>query len=162
MILGGWITFSLHAAYPQVAPLQTTWYELEAVKFIEENTNEKYVVIGDIWTIYAGERIVGINNPRAYYFGELNRTGYDLFVNMTENPSSQWMLLAMNYTNTTTAYFIITKEEENAFHTRLFPEEYNRIIQQAQQNKLQTYPGGIFYYRGEEKLRIFYYKKSTD
>jgi len=41
-------------------------------------------------------------------------------------------------------------------------EEYNRIIQQAQQNKLQTYPEGIFYYGDEEKLRIFYHKKPTD
>jgi len=47
-------------------------------------------------------------------------------------------------------------------YDRLGAEEYNRIIQQAQQNKLQTYPEGIFYYEGEEKLRIFYYKKSTD
>ena len=155
VILGGWITFSLSAAYPQVAPLQTTWYELEAVKYIEENTNEKYVVIGDTWTIFAGEIIVGINNPRAYYFLEFNKTGYDLFANMKENPSTQWMLLAMNYTNTTIAYFIVTEP-------RLGTEEYNRIIQQAQQNKLQTYHGGIFYCKGEEKLRIFYYEKSTD
>jgi len=36
---------------------------------------------------------------------------------------------------------------------------YNHVIQQAQQNKLQTHPGGVFYYGGEEKLTIFYYKK---
>ncbi len=157
IVLGGWITFSLTAAYPQAAPLQTTWYELEAVKYIEENTNEKYVVIGDVWTIYAGETIVGINNPRAFYFLEQNKIGHDLFVNMKENPSSQWMLMAMNKTgtDTTVAYFIVTK-------SRLGAEEYNRIIQQAQQNKLPPYPGGIFYYKGEEKLRIFYYKKPTE
>ena len=39
---------------------------------------------------------------------------------------------------------------------------YNRIIQQAHQNSLQTYPDGIFDYGGEEKLRILYHKKSTD
>jgi hypothetical protein len=61
----------------------------------------------------------------------------------------------MKITNTTVAYFIVSEP-------RLGTEEYNRIIQQAQQNKLQTHPGGIFYYKGEEKLRIFYYKKSTD
>ncbi|TET18893.1 hypothetical protein E3J74_08930 [Candidatus Bathyarchaeota archaeon] len=147
LVLGGWITLSLSAAYPQVAPLQTTWYELEAVKYIEENTKEKYVVIGDMWTIFAGEMIAGLNNPRAYYFGEYNKTGYDLFVNMKQDPSPQWMLLAMNYTDTTTAYFIVTEP-------RLGTEEYNRIVTQALQNGIQVY--GVF---GEGKLYVFYYEK---
>lgn len=147
LVLGGWITLSLSAAYPQVAPLQTTWYELEAVKYIEENTKEKYVVIGDMWTIFAGEMIVGIHNPRAYYFAEYNKTGYDLFVNMKQEPSPKWMLLAMNYTDTTTAYFIVTEP-------RLGTEEYNRIVTQALQNDIQVY--GVF---GEGKLHVFYYEK---
>jgi len=146
MALGGWITYSLRAAYPRIAPLQTTWYELEAVKHIEENTEEKYVVIGDVWTIFVGEMIVGINNPSAYYFGEYNKTGYDLFYNMTQDPSPQWMLQAMNYTDTTTAYFIVTEP-------RLGTEEYNRIVTEAR-TRLPVY--GVF---GEGKLHIFYYKK---
>lgn len=150
VVLGGWITFSLSAAYPQVAPLQTTWYELDAVKFIEENNHEKYVVIGDVWTIYAGERIVGINNPRAYYFAEFNRTGYDLFVNMRENPSPQWMLSAMNRTDTTVAYFIVTEP-------RLATEEFDNTVSKALQNGLPVY--ATF---ANEKLYIFYYKESID
>ena len=149
MVLGGWITFSLSAAYPQIAPLQTTWYELEAAKYIEENTKEKYVVIGDIWTIFAGEMIVGINNPRAYYFGEYNKTGYDLFTSMRLDSSPQWMILAMNYTDTTVAYFIVTEP-------RLGTEEYNRLVTQALQNDLQVY--SVF---GEGKLHVFYYEKET-
>jgi len=157
VLLSGWITLSLSAAYPRVAPLQTTWYELEAVRNIEDNTPERYVVIGDIWTTYAGEVVVGISNPRAYYFTELSKIGHELFANMTQDPSSKSMLQAMNMTgtDTTVAYFIITEP-------RVGTVEYNRVIQQAQQNGLPTYPGGIYYYKGEEKLRIFYYKKSTD
>jgi hypothetical protein len=127
ILIGGWITSSLSAAYPQVAPLQTTWYELEAVKYIDSNTHEKYVVIGDVWTIYAGEVIVGINNPKGYYFGENDKTGHDLFANMRENPSPQWMLLAMNYTETTIAYFIITEP-------RVGLNEFNSTVTRAQQN----------------------------
>jgi hypothetical protein len=150
-ILGGWITVSLHVAYPQLAPLQTTWYELEAVMYIEENANEKYVVIGDIWTIFAGEVIVGVTNPRAYYFLERDKTGYNLFVNMKQDPSPQWMLQAMNYTHTTMAYFIITEP-------RLGTEEYNRIVTQTRQNDdLRLY--GIF---GEGKLHVFHYKEEVD
>jgi len=145
-VLAGWVTYSLRAAYPRIAPLQTTLYELEAVRHIEENTEEKYVVIGDVWTIFAGEVIVGIKNPRAYYFGEFNKTGYDLFLNMTQDPSPQWMLHAMNYTDTTTAYFIITEP-------RVGTEEYNRIVTEAG-TRLPIYD--VF---GEGKLHIFYYTK---
>lgn len=59
-----------------------------AVKYIDANTHEKYVVFGDQWTTYAGEVIVGDNNPRAYYFSTSERKGHDLFVNMTLEPSS--------------------------------------------------------------------------
>jgi hypothetical protein len=150
LLLAGWMTASLSAAYPQIAPLQTTWYELEAVKYIDENTNEKYVVIGDVWTIYAGEVIVGINNPRAYYFGEFDKTGHDLFANMSMNPSPQWLLLAMNYTDTTVAYFIVTEP-------RVGEEEFNSVVSLALQNAQLTVisiPGVPL-----EKLYVFSYKK---
>jgi len=150
LVLGGWITFSLSAAYPQWAPLQTTWYELDAVKFIEENTHEKYVVIGDVWTIYAGERIVGLNNPRAYYFGEFNRTGSDLFFNMRKNSSSQWMVSAMNLTGTTVAYFIVTEP-------RLGTEEFTNTVSKALQSGLPVY--ATF---GNGKLYIFYHQKEAN
>ena len=145
-LLGGWITISLSAAYTHLAPLQTTWYELDAVKYIDQNTKEEYVVIGDIWTIYAGEVIVGINNPRAYYFGEYNKTGYDLFANMRQDPSPQWMLLAMNYTNTTTAYFIVTEP-------RLGTEEFNRVVSKTKETLT------VFHITGEGKLYVFSYKE---
>lgn len=150
-LLAGWISFSLSAAYPQIAPLQTTWYELEAVKYIEENTKEKYVVIGDVWTIYAGEVIVGVNNPRAYYFLESNKTGHDLFVNMSRDPSLQWLLSALNRTNTSVAYFIITEP-------RLGTQEFNDVLSKALQNNLQAYgpPEGF----GNGKLYVFKYEKT--
>jgi hypothetical protein len=148
IVLGGWITISLRAAYPRLAPLQTTWYELEAVKYIEENTDEKYVVICDVWTIFAGEMIVGVSNPRAYYFVEFNKTGYDLFVNMTRDPSLKWMLRAMNYTDTTIAYFVVSEP-------RLGTEEFNNTVSKALQNGLKVYR--TF---GNGKLYIFYHEKS--
>lgn len=149
LLLASWMTTSLSAAYPQVAPLQTTWYELEAVKYIEENTHEKYVVICDTWTIFAGEMIVGIKNPRAYYFGEYDSRGYNLFVKMKEDPSPQAMIEAMNQTgtDTTVAYFIATEP-------RLDTEEFNSTVSKALQNGLPVY--ATF---GNGKLYIFYYEK---
>jgi len=154
-LLSGWITTSVYYGYPHWGPLQTTSYELEAVKYIDKTTTERYIVICDQWTIYAGGIIVGVNNPRAFYFSSLDPRGVALFIEMKKNPTNETIIKAMNYTEATIAYFVITKP-------RVGEEEYNRIIQKVQQNKLQTYPEGIFYYGGEEKLRIFYYKKSTD
>ena len=148
--LSGWITASLYYAYPHYGPLQTTSYEVEAVKFIEENTAKPYVVIGDQWIIFAGHMIVGTLNPNALYFYSKDPKGVMLFLEMKTNSSVETMKEAMTYNNATVAYFIIEKP-------RIGEEEYNRIIQQAQQNNLQTYK--IFYYQGEEKLHIFYYKE---
>ena len=150
MTLSGWIMASFYYSYPHYGPLQTTSYEIEAVRFIEENTAKPYVVIGDQWIIFAGHMIVGTLNPNALYFYSKDPKGVMLFLEMKRNPSIETMKEAMTYNNATIAFFIIEKP-------RLGEEEYNRIIQQAQQNNLQTYK--IFYYQGEEKLHIFYYKE---
>lgn len=152
LTLGGWIMASFYYAYPAYGPLQTTSYEIEAVKFIAENTTEPYVVIGDQWIIFAGGMIVGIGNPNALYFYSKSPIGVALFLEMKSNSSIETMKEAMTYSNATVAYFIIEKP-------RLGTEEYDRIKSQAQQNGLETYQ--VFYYREEEKLCIFYYKSIT-
>lgn len=152
ILLSGWITASVHFAYPHQGPLQTTSYELEAVKYIETNTNESYVVISDQWMMYVGVMIVGVRNPRAN-FSASDPVGATLFNKMKMNVSTDTMVEAMEYNNATIAYFIIEEP-------RLGAEEYNRIIQQAQLNGLQTYK--TFHYRGEEKLRIFHHKESPE
>jgi hypothetical protein len=148
--LGGWLTLSLTAAYPQVAPLQTTSYELEAVEFIDKTTGEKYVVIGDIWTISAAERIVGNRNPRAYYFGESKKIGFDFFANMTRDPSTTWMVQAMDYTNTNVAYFIVTQP-------RLGAEAFNNVVSKTVENGLPIYGSQQGF--GDGKLYVFYYRR---
>ena len=152
LTLGGWITASLYYAYPHYGPLQITSYEIEAVKFIEENTAKPYVVIGDQWIIFAGHMIVGTLNPNALYFYSKDPKGVMLFLEMKRNSTIETMKEAMTHNNATVACFIIEKP-------RLGEEEYNRIIQQAQQNNLQTYK--IFYYENEEKLRIFHYRETS-
>ena len=150
-IVAGWVTASVYYAYPRWGPLQTTSYEIEAVKFIEQNTTERYIVICDQWIIFAGQMFVGIENPQAYYFPSTDPEGIALFIKMKNNPENQTMIEALKINNATTTYFIIEKP-------RLGTQIYNSIIQQAQQNNLQTYK--TFAYKGEEKLRIFRYKKA--
>ena len=149
IVLSAWVTFSLSAGYPQVAPLQTTSYELDAVRAIDSGAPGKYVVIGDTWTIFAGERIVGVHNPRAYYFEEYDKVGHDLFASMEQNPSKEVMLQAMNQTNTSVAYFIVTQP-------RIGNELFYSVVAKAEQNDLQIY--GAF---GDGKLYVFYYEKQT-
>jgi len=150
-IVSGWVTASVYYAYPHWAPLQTTSYELEAVKNIHETTKEKYIVIADQWIIFAGQMFAGINNPQAYYFSHTDPAGISLFIQMETNPTNETLIEAMETNNATIAYFIIEKP-------RLGTETYNDIINKAQQNNLQTYK--IYYHpEDEEKLRIFYYKE---
>jgi hypothetical protein len=151
-IVSGWVTAAVYYAYPHWGPLQTTSYEIEAVKFIERNTVGKYVVICDQWVIFAGQMFVGINNPQSYYFASSDPKGLALFIEMKINPKNETLIEAMKVNNATTAYFIIVKP-------RIRTETYKYIIQQALQNGVQTYK--IFYYKGEEKLRIFYYQSQT-
>lgn len=150
VFLAGWTTASVYTGYPQYGPLQTTSYELEAVKYIEKTTSQRYIVVCDQWMIFAGEILVGFANPRAYYFSSKDPQGVTLFLKMKDNPSNDTLTEAMKYNNSTVAYFIIEKP-------RLGTETYNLIIDQAQQSGLQTYQ--TFSYQGEEKLHIFYYKE---
>jgi len=153
--LSGWIATSLFYSYPHFSPLQITSYELEAVELIEKTTPERYVVIADLWFIRAGHAIVGTTNPSSLYFSPYDPEGVSLFLKMKSNPTNDTMKEAMKTNNATTTYFVIEKP-------RLGTEEYNRIKSQAMQNGVKTYPGGVFYYKDEEKLYIFYYKKSTN
>jgi len=149
--LSGWVTASVYYSYPHYAPLQVTSYELEAVKYVDENTSERYIVICDPWIIFAGQMIVGIYNPNAFYFTHKNSTGAELFLEMKENPSRSVMAEATKINNATVAYWILSEP-------RMETGEYDRVIHQARQNNIQTYK--IFYHpENEEKLRIFYYRK---
>lgn len=151
LFISGWITASVYYSYPHFAPLQTTSYEMDAVKHIDEHTTEKYVVICDQWIIFVGQMFEGLYNPNAYYFAHTDPKGVGLFLDMKNNASVDTMVEAMKYNNATVAYFIIQKP-------RIGAEMYNRIIDQAQNNNLQTYK--IFHYpEGQEKLRIFIYRK---
>ena len=85
-LLSGWITASVYDGYPQWGPLQTTSYELEAVKYIDKNAAENYIVICDQWATYAGGIVVGVNNPRAFYFSGLDPSGIALFLEMKTTP----------------------------------------------------------------------------
>ncbi len=151
LLVSAWVNASVYYAYPHWAPLQTTSYELEAVKYLDETTEEKYIVIADPWTIFAGQMFVGIRNPRAFYFSGSDPDGITLFIKTKNNPSNDTLVEALGYNNSTIAYFVIGKP-------RVGPEAYNAIIQQAEQNGLRTYRS--FDYKGEEKIHIFYHKKS--
>jgi len=152
LVISAWLTFVIYRAYPHYAPLQTTSYELEAARYIESNVNERYIVVADQWMIFAGQMVVGIYNPRAFYFSHTDPNGISLFIRMKSNSSSEIMIEAMKYNNATTAFFIIQKP-------RLGSENYDYIVQQAQQNGLKTYK--FLYFDNKEKLRIFYYQSQA-
>ena len=67
---------------------------------------------------------------------------------MGRDPSPQWMLLAMNYTDTTVSYFIVTEP-------RIGTEEYQNVVSRALQNQQITVVGAF----GAGKLYVFSYRK---
>nr|NIV44221.1 hypothetical protein [Candidatus Bathyarchaeota archaeon] len=143
LLVSAWVNASVYYAYPHWAPLQTTSYELKVVKYLDETTDEKYIVIADPWTIFAGQMFVGIRNPRAFYFSSSDPNGITLFVKAKYNPSNETLLEALKYNNATRAYFVIGKPRVGA-------EAYNDIIELADQNGLKTYH--TVDHKGEEKI----------
>jgi len=144
--IGAWVTVSVYYGYPHFGPLQITSYEAEAVKFIDNNTTPRYIVVGDYWVTLAGQMFVGVNNPRAYYFSVNDPKGVGLFVSLKNDPSPTYMIEAMKINDATIAYFIIQQ-------SRLGTEVFNRIVAQAEANGLSPY--ATF---GDGKLYIFSYK----
>ena len=141
------VTASVYYSYPHAAAFQITSYEIEAVNFIETTTNERYVVICDQFVTYAGQTLVGLNNPRAYYFYHSDYRCIRWFNELKEKPSPGPMIEAMNVNDAAVAYFVVEKP-------RLRLEEFERVVSQASLS-LKTY--GIF---GDGKLYIFYYEKN--
>ena len=156
MVTAGWIFASVYfgSAYPYYSPLQITWYENEAVRFIDETSNESYVVVGDRYIGLAGGMFVGVYNPRAYYFPLDSPNGSKLFYEMKMETTRDVMLEAMEINNATIGYFVIQK-------ARLLDAEYYGIVERARVNGVQTYE--VFYdSKGVEKLRIFVYKNTLN
>jgi len=154
--LSSWLVASVYYAYPRYSLLVTTHYELEAAKFIERTTkNQVYVVVADQWMTYAGEAVVGIYNPRAYYMSPEDARLASVFNKMFARASADPLIEAMalntqtspQATEATVAYFIIEK-------SRMAPADFDRVVRQASVS-LKIY--AIF---GEGKLYIFYYEKT--
>jgi hypothetical protein len=157
LVGSGWVTSSIYYAYPEYRLLQTTSYELEAARFIDMTTKGSYVVICDEWFVFAGEAIVGVYNPRAYYFANYDSLLISLYNRMLTHPSPDPLVESMEathsamgttYTGATVAYFVIERP-------RMSETEFNRVLQQAYL-ALKVY--GIF---GDGKLYIFYYQKHS-
>ena len=145
IMLAVWIVASVYSAYPRYGPLQITSYELEAVKYVERTTNDSYVVIGDQWIDFAGGMIVGIHNPRAFYFTYTDARGIELFSEMKMNPSVDVMIKAMNYTEATVAYFVVSERSP----------DFEIVVEQT--SEVLGEPHKVF---GDGKLYVFRYEKN--
>lgn len=104
-------TSAVYTAYPQwTEAWWTTAHELEAARYIEENTprNETYVVLCDVHARLAGYAVVGPENPRAYYYGPYeSRLLKPLYNEMMENPSMGPVLAVREKNDASTVYVMI-------------------------------------------------------
>jgi len=146
--LSSWLVASAYYAYPRYSLLATSQYEQDAVKFIDKTTsNKRYIVVADQWITYAGEAIVGIYNPVAYYMSPDDYRLNDLVNRMFANPSQAPLIEALAFNNASVAYYIIEKP-------RMTATDFDRLVRQASVS-LRIY--GIF---GDGKLYVFYYEKT--
>lgn len=103
------ITSSIYLGYPRGEIVWVTGYELEAVRYIEATTQERYVVICHKRTSWAGSAVVGraggSSNPRAYYEG----AGYlnDLYNEMVEKPSLEYAFAAREINDASVVYVVL-------------------------------------------------------
>jgi len=115
------------------------------VKYVERTTNDSYVVIGDQWIDFAGGMIVGIHNPRAFYFTYTDARGIEFFSEMKMNPSVDVMIKAMNYTEATVAYFVVSERSP----------DFEIVVEQT--SEVLGEPHKVF---GDGKLYVFRYEKN--
>jgi hypothetical protein len=88
---------SIYQAYAYERALFPTQLEVEAVKFIDENTVGRYVVLTtNTWTTLIGHGFVGTNNPRRYYV-------YGAY----SYPSISEIVEIMEEFQSTVAYFLV-------------------------------------------------------
>jgi len=120
-------TLAVYSAYPQwTEAWWTTAHELEAAKYIEENTlrNETYVVLCDVHARLAGYPVVGPENPRAYYYGPYeSRFLKPMYQDMVDNPSMGPILEIREKNNASTVYVVI-----NTIRTEV--KDADRVITQ--------------------------------
>lgn len=118
---------AVYSAYPQwTEAWWTTADELEAAKYIEENTphNETYVVLCDVHARLAGYAVVGPENPRAYYYGPYeSRFLEPLYQDMVDDPSMGPILDIREKNNALTVYVMI-----NTIRTEV--KDADRVIAQ--------------------------------
>lgn len=132
--LSGFIMEATKSAYALKPLLTPTSYEIEAIYFIDRNTQGNYVVISDQTFVYIALGIFGFNSRGTY-----TRT---LFYEMLAKPSVENMRDAMKMTNSSVGYFVIS--------TR-YAQDFSRVVASAREI-FDIY--GVF---GDGKLYIFSY-----
>lgn len=86
--------------------LNTTQYEVEAILYIDRNTDGRYVVVGDAVFRYLAQGILGFKSRGTYlyhtYFGQL-----------LAQPSVDVMVDVMNEANASVAFFVVSNRLQN-------------------------------------------------
>lgn len=105
--LAGMRTTSVYNAF-DIKIVGPTEYDVEAARFIDQTTPEKYVVICDYKFWLAGYQVVGVRNPRAYYpyvWGGFEP--YEMYDDMVSDPSPEIMIKAAQVNDASIQYFVV-------------------------------------------------------
>lgn len=134
LAFSGFAVFVAWSAYTPKPILQPTTFEVEAIKYIHENTPEKYVVISDNIIVKLAYGILGSENGRNF-----TRTH---FYTMLDQPSVSTLTSTMAQHGASVGYFVISAR---------YKKDFSRVVSSAME-VLEVY--AVF---GDGNLYIFHY-----
>jgi len=112
-------TVSNSPSSPQNAYLTSS--ELEAARFIDSMTDERYVVISYTFFKLAGYAVAGTNNPRAYYSMLYDYGWMEQLFDQVSHGSAMGMYEATQVNNASVGFYVTSRAR--------FPKDADQIIQ---------------------------------
>jgi hypothetical protein len=139
----------LYQAYPlnELVPVQPAVYELDAIRFIDSNSPERYVVLCEPGFASLAAGFLGVDY--AYAGGDRGVFGIpewyyptvQMYVEMTNNPSIGIMQQALDFAKARLSYFVVSVRNP----------DFSKIVDRA----LEIFPAYETF--GEDQLYVFWY-----
>jgi len=106
LIFSAYVVEATREAWSIKPSLNPTQYEVEAILYIDRNTEGKYVVVGDAVFRYLAQGILGFKSRGTYLY-------YTYFGQLLTRPSVDVMVNVMNEANASVAFFVVSNRLQN-------------------------------------------------
>lgn len=136
LLFSAYVVEATREAFTIKPMLNPTQYEVEAILYIDRNTEGRYVVVGDAVFRYLAQGFLGFESRGTYLY-------YNYFSPMIAQPSVEVMTNAMKEANASVAFFVVSDRLQHPSLSKVF-ESTREVLD-------------IYAILGEGKLYIFSY-----